>query len=470
MIKKLFTHTAIYGAAPYVPKIASFFVLPIVTQYLTPADYGVYGVVTSTTGAISVFGSLGLRIALVNSYYKSSGHYKWLWRQVYGFLSLWVIPYSLLSCLFIYLLLPPEAMVNAWKIVLLTVTPGLFFANTATIASTYYQVNKKPMPVAIRTALFGSCTVLLNLYMIAYLEMGYMGWFLSTFITSVANSISYWIPLNFQMAIKPIFNFKWRLIKKCLSLSLPTIPHYYSGYLLNASDKFVMQSVGVTTDDIGRYSVSYMFGNYFNNLGTAIGLAIGPIMNEAFKKGQELKVRNLVFFTQALFLILSFLVAIWLKELFAFFIRNDSLNQLFGLGVIIVMAYNYRPMYLGAAGRLFYAEKTKVLWIVSFVSGAINVVLNLILVPLVGFEMAAVTTFVALMYMGYVGYFMPDFRKNTRVNYHPLFWLSCTVLLTLIAYYIVDWGIYQKALISILMLPIAALVLFRIRRMIHEKS
>ncbi|HEY5750345.1 MAG TPA: oligosaccharide flippase family protein [Chryseolinea sp.] len=127
MLRKLFSHTAIYGLAPHVSKIASFFVLPIITQYLTPTDYGVYGVVTATVGSISVFASLGLRVVLVNSFYKSPGHYKWLWRQVYGFLSLWVIPYAFISAALVYFIIPEEAKPHVWQIIFINVAPLVFF-------------------------------------------------------------------------------------------------------------------------------------------------------------------------------------------------------------------------------------------------------------------------------------------------------------------------------------------------------
>jgi O-antigen/teichoic acid export membrane protein len=348
MIRKLFTHTAIYGLAPQVSKVASFFVLPIVTQYLTPTDYGVYGVVTAIIGSISVLGSMGLRVVLVNSFYQSAGHYKWLWRQIYGFLNILVVPYAILSATLVYLIIPEEAQHNAWEIIFINVAPVVFFGQTSTLATTYYQINKKPMPIAIRTALFGTLTILLNLYTIAHLKMGYMGWFWSTFFVGILTNLSYWIPLNWKYKITPIFNFKWRLIKRSLRVSLPTIPHYYATYLLNTSDKLVMEFVNVSTANIGKYNAAYTFGNYFSNLGNASGLAVGPLLNECYKNNDDRKARNLVFLQQVVFLLLSFGVSIWLRELFHFFIRNEELGEMYHLGVIIVMAYNYRPMYFGA--------------------------------------------------------------------------------------------------------------------------
>src|SRR5690606_22869336 len=143
----------------------------------------------------------------------------------------------------------------------------------------------------------------------------------------------------------------------------------------------------------------------------ASGFAIGPLLNECFRSKEDEKARNLIFVQQIAFLVLSFTCCIWLKELFQFFIRNDELNQMYYLAVIIVMGYNYRPMYFGANSKLIYLERTPAILRVSFGAGVINVLLNLGLIPIMGFEVAAYTTFFSLMYMGYAGYFMKAFRE-----------------------------------------------------------
>jgi len=470
MLRKLFSHTAIYGVAPHVSKIASFFVLPIITKYLTPLDYGVYGVVTATVGSISVFASLGLRVVLVNSFYKSPGQYKWLWRQVYGFLSLWIIPYAAISATLVYFIIPEEAKSHVWQIIFVNVAPLVFFGQTNTLATTYYQVNKRPIPIAIRTAVFGTLTVLLNLYTIAVLKLGYMGWFWSTFVVGMLTNVSYWIPLNFKLGIKPVFNFKWRLIKNNLSISLPTIPHYYSGYLLNSSDKLVLEFLKVGTDSIGKYNVAYIFGNYFNNIGNASGLAIGPLLNECYKKDDDRTARNLIFLQQVVFFAMSFTVSIWLKELFQIFIRNAALNTMYYLGVIIVMSYNYRPMYFGANAKLLYEEKTAVLWRVSFIAGVINVGLNLLLIPFFGFEAAAYTTFAALAYMGYAGYFTKAFRNSNSINYYPVVWLLASIALTVLAFVMVFQSLILKTIVTAVMIPVVAGCILRLRKKMYGKK
>lgn len=440
--------------APQIGRVANFFVLPIITRDLTEVDFGVAGVMMAYTTAISVLAILGLRIVLVNTFYKSRDHYKIVWRQIYGFLIFWNFLYAVLLAGLIFLVVPDEAKGDRLVIMLLNVAPLVIFGPISIIGNTYFQINQKPLQIGIRTAILGIIGVVLNLYFISFLKMGYMGWFWSTFIVGILSNASYWYPLNFEFGIKPIFNFKWRLIKNSLRVSLPTVPHYYSGYLLNSSDKMVMDVVNVQTDDIGKYNVAYTVGNIVQQVGVASGLAVGPMMMEKFKKGDDLGARNLIFVLQTLFLTATFIISIWLKEIFDFLIKNETLSEMYTLAVIIVMSYNYRPMYMGSNNKLFYMEKTNILWKVTFIAGIINLGSNFLLIPYFGYTVAAFTTFFSLMFMGYIGFFLKVFKNINSANYYPLFWLSTTIVLTTIAYYLVNIHFQYKLLFTLTLLLI----------------
>jgi O-antigen/teichoic acid export membrane protein len=468
MLKKLFSHTAIYGLAPQITKLASFFALPIITKDLTDIDYGVSGVLAAYTTALAVLATLGLRVVLVNSFFKSPSQYKWAWRQIYGFLNLWNFIYAFILGLLIYLVIPEVAEENKWTILFLNIGPLIFFGQTKTICSTYYQLKQKPLQIAVRSIIFGFLSVGLNILFISYYKMGYMGWFWSTFIVGMLTNLSYFYPLNFILNLKPIFNFKRRLIKNSLQVSLPMVPHYYSNYLLNSSDKMIMDVMRVGTGDIGKYNVAYTVGSVMNSLGTASGLAIGPLLNKYYKENKEKPAKELVFILQLTFFLITFLVCLWMKEAFTFLIRNEALAKMYYLGIIIVMAYNYRPMYLGFSTKIMYNEFTNIMWKVTFGAGLINVILNLLLIPIFGFEVAAFTTFFGYLFMGYSGYYFKAFKGINKVNYYPGFWIIITVFLTIIVYYAVELPLFAKGAISGLVSIFASFLIFKINKKQNE--
>lgn len=468
MLKKLFSHTAIYGLAPQLTKFAGFFALPIITKDLTSTDYGISGVVTAYATAISVFASLGLRLVLVNSFFKSPNRYKWLWRQIYGFLTLWNFFYAALLSILLYFVVPVEALDDRWLIVGLNVAPLIFFGQTQTITSTYYQINQQPIQIALRSIIFGLATIALNIYFISTLKMGYMGWFWSTFIIGVLTNLSYAYPLNFILKITPILNYKWQTIKRSLKVSLPTVPHYYSGYLLNSSDKAIMDLLHVKTQSIGTYNLAYMISTPISQFASASGLAIGPLLNGYFKKSRDEKARDLIFLWQGVFLISTFIFSIWLKEIVDIFVSNEALKKIYPLAIIIVMSFNYRPMYFGGNAKILYAEKTKILWRVSFIAGLTNVVMNLIAIPIWGFESAVYTTFISYMYMGYSGFYFSVFKEINPVKYYPEFWLALTVIITFLATQVVEMQMNVKLFVTLSIIAASLLLFLKIRKYFDE--
>ncbi|MGK9117718.1 lipopolysaccharide biosynthesis protein [Olivibacter jilunii] len=468
MFKKLFSHTAIYGLAPQISRIAGVFALPIITKHLSEIDFGVYGVITAIAGSVAVLANLGLNIILSNTFFKAKFQYKWAWRQIYGFLILWNLPFSLILGSLLYFFIPQEASHNSIPIILLNVIPIVLFGPTAIIGAMYYQLSQKPFQVAIRSALSGLITIGLNILFISHFDMGYMGWFWSVCVSTILNQASYWWPLNQKLGLTPIFNFKFRYILSSLKISLPTVPHYYSSYLLDTSDRLVMKILGVNTGDIGKYNAAYTVANLVQKVGVAAGQAIGPMLNQAYVKKEEAVARKLIFVLQCVFFIITFQLSIWLKEIFSFLIRNPQLSEAYPLGIIIIMAYNYRPMYFGANYRLMYNEKTKVLLKVTFLAGVGNLLLNLLLIKYFGFQAAAYTTFAALMYMGYAGYFLKEYKRIATLKYYPIFWLFFTVFLTLLARFCVELSIWIKFFISLCVTVVSLVSYCRLR--LYEKK
>jgi O-antigen/teichoic acid export membrane protein len=459
MLRKLLSHAVIYGLAAQVPRVAGILALPIITKYLTPADYGVAGVVTAYVSAISILQSLGLSLVKVNSFARHGTRYKWVWRQLHGFLLLWGIFFTVILGGVLYLGIPEEASAHKWEIIALQCVPALLFLSTEFQAGLFYQMSQQPLPIALRSFVVGATVVALNIFTIAYLRLGYMGWFYANFFGSLLGFLIYGYKLYLQEKLWPIFRFKWHRIKSSLRIALPMVPHHFSFFLLDTSDRMVMDVLRVPVARIGFYNIASSFGLYFTAASGAIVQAAAPYYMKFYAKPNDregaVQARNMTFALQALFLFVTFMLCLWLKQIFAFLIRNDALQSAYPLAIIILMGYNFRPMYLGAVNQLVYRERTKVLWKVSLVAGIANVVLNLILVPIYGIEAAALTTFAALMYMGYAGYFLKEYRQIAQVPYYPVVWLVATILALGIVYGLADSAIPEKLAVSLFVVAVA---------------
>lgn len=451
MYKKLAIHTLIYGLSPYVPRFLGLIILPIITKDLTKLDYGIYGIILAYVAAIEVLKDLGLNLILYNSFTKMPQQFRWLWRSIYGFLTLWNWFYALIAALLIFSIVPSEARDDVWLIVFLNLLPIILFGPTQLIGRVYFQMMEKPAEIGVRTMIFGILTILLNLYTISHLKMGYMGWFWSSCLVGILNNMSFWYPINIKYKLKPIFNFKWRLIKRNLKVSVPTIPHYYSSYIIQTSDKAILNVLDVKTGDIGGYNFAGSFAGYFSQLANAVGQAARPLFNRYYKSKNYVKVREIIFSLQLLFFVLTFLTSIWLKEIFLILVNNNELATTYQIAILLIMAVNYRPMYLGSAGLILYGEKTKKLLYITFIASIVSIVLNFSLIPFFGVTAAVVSTYISMMYMGYSGFSLKEY-KQIGVNFYPLMWFVATILLTILAYFAVEFYMWKKVILSIILI------------------
>ena len=124
---------------------------------------------------------------------------------------------------------------------------------------------------------------------------------------------------------------------------------------------------------------------------------------------------------------------------------------------MLVMALNYRPMYVAVSNIFFYHEKTLALLYITFAAGLIALVANLIFIPFYGIWAAVIVNYVAFLYMGYSGFFFPLFKENSQVSYHPLAAFSIQIALTLLCVFFLDSGFVTKIIITSIYLHIKIL-------------
>jgi O-antigen/teichoic acid export membrane protein len=466
LIKKLFSHSIIYAIGPQLPKLVGFLLLPLFTQHLTEVDFGVWGTITAYTFMLYSLRDLGLLVPLLNSYVNHPNFWRWRWTHIFNFLVCWGFVYTVLLALLLYFTIPDQAVENRTLIVVLFSIQAFFFDMLMVFGLRYLQLKEKPIYISVVSLVSGFLAVIIQYVFIVVLKQGYMGWVYGYFFTGLVSAALY-LPVFIRDIHVPYFKVKGRHLIRPLKVGLPLIPHSYSSYLLNSSDRMVMDVYQVKTEEIGLYSTAYIWGNYLEILGTAVGMAVGPLYLKIFALKEDTKklIASLTQFLQFLFLGGCFIMALWMKELFALLIQNASLQSAYPLAIIIVMSYSYRPLYWHVVNRLQYEEKTNSLWKLSFVAGALNIILNLIFIPIYGFQVAAVTTFVSMLFLGFAGFGLKEFRAVDNASHHLILHLVLILGLSCLVYVFRELFWQSKLVISLL-----AILLLYLKLRVHIKT
>lgn len=74
---------------------------------------------------------------------------------------------------------------------------------------------------------------------------------------------------------------------------MPTIPHYYSGYMMNTSSKMVMDVQGVSLGVIGQSNIVLQIGSLMTAWVEAINQAINPMTMNEIRNNDERKAKKI---------------------------------------------------------------------------------------------------------------------------------------------------------------------------------
>lgn len=463
MIKKLLGNSLIYGLAPHIPKIAALFILPILTAHLTEEDYGIAGTIVAYTMALSAFSTLGFSVVLQNAFFKQHSTYKELWRDVYGFLQLWMLVFSFIQSIILYFIIPPEAIVNRWWIIILTNFNGVIFGPAGFIGPLYYQLEQRPVPIAVRSIIGGLLSLIINYITIVTFKMGYMGWYISSFMGTFLVNISYWWSLSRRLGISPSYKFKSSLIKQKLKISLPTIPHYYSVFLIQTSSRLVMDWFKIGLAPIGVFNIAQQITTYVETGVSAIERAAGPVCMQGIQDNNEAESKRYVYLFISITFLSTFLIALWSKEIFDILIRNKELSLAYPYAAVMIMALCYRPMYFAASNIYFFYEETRKILKITFAAGVIAFIANLVFIPIYGIWSAVIINYITFLYQGYSAYILYSvFKSKSKERYPASRIMFLQIFLTLLAFVLLDVTLVIKVSISFCLILIFAFFSYKI--------
>ncbi len=462
MLKKLFSHTLIYALAPKIPLVGSIFLLPYLTEELTTFDYGIRGMILVVTEVLLGLKFLGIEDLLVRVYYKSD-KYKEIWSQIYGFLQAYLVPYSIIICILLYVFVPFKDF-NATLITSFLIFVTTMLSLAPMLGIRLMQLEQKPITISIISVSTGLINLVILYLTICTFKLGFLGWYISMFVSTTLSFIAYFFILN-RNEIGPKLSFNYTPIKPYLKDALPFIPNKYGHYLLNSSDKALMALLGVNINDVGLYTAGYGLGNHASQLKNAISFSSAPILFKLISVNP--KDANPVKLTQimaGIFLSITFIAALWAKEITDILMSNPDLKQIYPIVCIIIMAQNYAPLRFYFTNFMLNENRQVIFWKITLLAGIINVLINLIFIPEHGIIIAAISTFISYLFMTYYGYKIRYYKEVRTNKIYIDVWVCIISFLSILVYSLKDIGVYTKINISISLLSITVLAFILLKR------
>lgn len=409
----LFKSSGIYTLANIANAAIPFLLLPILTRYLSPEDYGLismFKVIGSVTYPIIDF---GIQASLKREYIdrEKIDYPKYLFN-------------SILFATFIAVVISVLYLIFGRDISYLTKFPIEWLFSIILFA--YFQFVTQTLLTnflvrfeAFKYSFFLISMTVLNIGLSIYLVVGLgMNW-KGRIIAQIIVLFIYAVIAIYILTKKNLFKVKLDLkyIKKIVSYGFPLIPHALGAWVINLVDRlFLASMVGLAIT--GIYTVGYQIGMIIGVFQDSFNKAWLPWFFERLKENKESTKRTIVKITYAYFVIIIISViglTIIAPILLKIFVgaKFQSANKFV---LWVALGYAFNGMYKMVSGYIFYTKDTKYLGLFTSFTAIINVILNYFLINSYGAIGAAYSTaasflilFILTFYISIRKYKMPWF-------------------------------------------------------------
>lgn len=374
---KLFKSAGIYTITSVINKAIPFFLLPILTRYLSPADYGIVSMFGVLVSFVAPFTGLSVHGAIARMYYEKDtvDINEYITNSIYILISSSVV----VSIVF-YLFSNFIADLTSVPYQILWIVVVVSFSQFITrIVLTLWQVQIKPLKYGIYQITQTAMNVLLSIVLVVFVGLTWRGRIFAQLITLLIYVLIGFIILYKDSWLK--FRLNNDYIKHALRFGVPLIPHALGGVIMTMSDRiFITNMVGVETT--GVYTVGYQMGMIINLFAMSFNQAYVPWLYSKLKLNLQATKRKIVKLTYGYYVIiilLAIILSVLAPPFLSFFVGKE-----FGQSSIYVMwialGYAFNGMYLMISSFIFYAQKTSYLAWVTLFTAIFNLILNYFLI------------------------------------------------------------------------------------------
>jgi O-antigen/teichoic acid export membrane protein len=417
-IRSLTKQTLVYGVGTILARFVTFLLLPLYTNILPAADYGLAALVFAFIGFLIIIFNYGLDSAVMRFYgesgasaYKTRIFSTAVWLTLWSSLALGTVIYSLDGFL-------GRVLLNDLKHAhLIRLSAGiLFFDAICHVPFALLRLEDKPFHFIGIRIINVLVVFTLNFYLVGKLNRGVNGIFESNLITSALTAF-----LLYAITVKRIrFKFSGATAKDLALFGLPFIPAGLASVCMEMLNRYILEDLmGLAA--VGIFSAGFKLGIFMLLLTTAFYYAWQPFF---MKAGPQDSSRPLFarIFTYFVLVELTFwlILTALMPEIVRFHIGRVYLigkeyQSCEPMVPIILLGYVFYGINQVFLPGIYFEKKTRYLAYLTFLAAAVNVGVNFILVPSLGIVGSAYSSLIGYITLAASGYFVS--QRLFRVPY-----------------------------------------------------
>jgi O-antigen/teichoic acid export membrane protein len=372
---KLFKTFSVYTIIGFLNAGIGFLLLPVLTHYLTPADYGIISLLNTYVLILMPVAGLSTSSFISVEYYNRKippGEFKRLFSSIRLVPTLAILPLALLFLL-----------CSNWLPSLMELPKLAYWLLLPLTLFVLYQENFRSfLIISKRTKLYGLTTlgkifieIPLTILLVVYAGFHWDGRIYAWVVTVIFFSVlSFYLYKKWNLLSADISK---NYIRQAIAFGTPLILHEIGKFAINQSDRLFLAKM-VSVEEMGVYSVGYQVGMVILIVNTAFANFFSPFFFERMYRGTE-KDKLEIVKVSYIFIISLFVLLALLTALTPYFFAH-LVGPRFARGAAYVfwigLGYCFWGIYLVFTNYIFFQKKNRILAALAILNVVLNAVCN----------------------------------------------------------------------------------------------
>ncbi len=373
-------------------KLVTFLLLPLYTNVFTAEEYGVISLAYVFMGFMGVVLHYGLDIALMKKYVQTKDEEQTsFFSSAYVSLVLTSLIFAICVSLGSDFLAPIILDGNCPK--LIVYIGWIIFCDILwSVPQLILRAEEKPTKYTAFSLTNVIATMTLNLVFVLVMKLGIEGVLLSNLIVSGSLLIMTFPIVLKRISLQHISGKHWKTL---MTFGLPFLPAGIFSMLIEIADRYFLEWL-TDLETVGLYSAGYKMGVLMMLVVMGFNMGWQPFFLKQ-DKDQKIVFARISTYVLAILGFLWILLHLWVDDIVRLQLGGISFYgpafwSSTGIVSVIALGYWFHGAYVLQMPGMFLQEKSKFLMMIRGVGALINILLNLLLIPLYGAMGAAWAT------------------------------------------------------------------------------
>lgn len=428
LLKRLSGQSLTYILGSVGLRFGSLLLLPLLTRYLQPSDYGTISLVTISTLIVGSVLALGMPEAVLRLYFDHQGDEN---RRYLGSVWVFTLVYSAVIACLIYFFSGPVFDVLLTQVdfdpyIRLAVLIA-FFTNFSRIPLVLMRAREQSKIFIICNLVTFLLDVGLRIYFVVGVNQGALGFFKGTMYAHLAMSVFYLFYMNRNIS----YRIQKKYITESLRLALPLFPSVLMVNVSGVFNRFVMDK-HVSLNSMGIYNIGFMLGQVMRMASSAIKTAwVTFYMQVGLSRDDSRDVlAKIATYYFTIIVLLGLGLTVFSRE--ALIILT---TEPFYPAHLLVPAFVIAELFIGCyfifANGITLKKRTEFAPVITGISIAISIAASLLLVPRIGIYGAAYTLIFTNASLAFAALYIS--QRLYHINYEWRKIITTTVMALVLA-------------------------------------